>query len=502
MMRLFVVATLLCCSCLSIVAQEVEYGKIESPIVVHSFNLHDLLLSGRTVPDASKARMRTGTGDAIVNYIDRISNMPDYLHDFYDQYVDAAHTVLDGGSSWLSDYMIDDKKVESANGFHYYLLKEVIGSTGFTFPANSTKEIIGRAAENVAVAYINPVIDSLASFFPHTFLSVNFDCPEAFWIGNNFQYCYLTSYDYSYIPPKGTGTVTYTIKLGFVLHDDSSGFDIRSYGASKHNFRSVANITEGVESFNSAVQTILEQCKSNSRLRMLRRVHDWLTMHNCYNDYCRTRNWKEDILGGMPWSPLSALEGNANNMESPVCEGYARAMKVLCDAMDIPCILMSGMAAAYPFDTPTQHMWNYVQMEDGKWYAIDATWDDPIVEGTNKAISGSETHKWFMLGSEEPLKFGLWEWPFIDSHPEMWSNGYGSNGSIGWEFRDGPVLSTMSWVSPDPYDPNGDGTTDHEDIQLMAEKIVNDDDDIEDVDGNDFITIGDLVLIINRCLSK
>ena len=63
-----------------------------------------------------------------------------------------------------------------------------------------------------------------------------------------------------------------------------------------------------------------------------------------------------------------------------VCEGYAKTLKVLCDAFDIPCVLVSGKAKdnEYPEDPSKEepHMWNYVQMEDGKWYLVDATWND------------------------------------------------------------------------------------------------------------------------------
>ncbi len=55
-----------------------------------------------------------------------------------------------------------------------------------------------------------------------------------------------------------------------------------------------------------------------------------------------------------------------------ICSGYADAVKVLCDALDIPCIIIGNAA----------HEWNLVQMEDGSWYSHDLTrvcrlgWDD------------------------------------------------------------------------------------------------------------------------------
>ena len=44
------------------------------------------------------------------------------------------------------------------------------------------------------------------------------------------------------------------------------------------------------------------------------------------------------------------------------------------------------------------HAWNYVFL-DGVWYAIDSTWDDPIILGIGTA-SYANTHKYFLVGSE------------------------------------------------------------------------------------------------------
>ncbi len=50
-----------------------------------------------------------------------------------------------------------------------------------------------------------------------------------------------------------------------------------------------------------------------------------------------------------------------------VCQGYASAMQYLMDRLDIPCIIVTGMAKGGP------HAWNLVQL-DGEWYYVDVTW--------------------------------------------------------------------------------------------------------------------------------
>ncbi|MBQ4065396.1 MAG: hypothetical protein IJD10_04790 [Clostridia bacterium] len=72
-----------------------------------------------------------------------------------------------------------------------------------------------------------------------------------------------------------------------------------------------------------------------------------------------------------------------------VCEGYAEAFKMLCDVNGIPCIIVSG--TAHNGTAEGAHMWNYVKMEDGNWYAVDVTWDDQYRVMTNYFLVGSKT---------------------------------------------------------------------------------------------------------------
>lgn len=50
-----------------------------------------------------------------------------------------------------------------------------------------------------------------------------------------------------------------------------------------------------------------------------------------------------------------------------VCQGYASALQYLLDQLDIPCVIVTGMAKGGP------HAWNLVQL-DGDWYYVDVTW--------------------------------------------------------------------------------------------------------------------------------
>lgn len=71
---------------------------------------------------------------------------------------------------------------------------------------------------------------------------------------------------------------------------------------------------------------------------------------------------------GDPWQIISVFDGNTST--NVVCEGYAKAFMYLCDLTsfngDISCITVTG-------DCNGGHMWNVVNMENGKNYLVDVT---------------------------------------------------------------------------------------------------------------------------------
>ena len=72
-----------------------------------------------------------------------------------------------------------------------------------------------------------------------------------------------------------------------------------------------------------------------------------------------------------------------------VCEGYAKALKYVLDAVHIPCILVSGTATNTQGHTES-HLWNYVQIGQN-WYAVDTTWNDPVIEGGGNPTKAMKT---------------------------------------------------------------------------------------------------------------
>lgn len=94
-----------------------------------------------------------------------------------------------------------------------------------------------------------------------------------------------------------------------------------------------------------------------------------------------------------------------------VCEGYAKALKYLLNAADIPCVIAQG-TATNSSGKSEDHAWNCVYL-DGKWYYIDITWNDPIIIGQG-SVAKSVHYKYFLKGSKTFNKDHILSYQFSD----------------------------------------------------------------------------------------
>lgn len=75
----------------------------------------------------------------------------------------------------------------------------------------------------------------------------------------------------------------------------------------------------------------------------------------------------------------------------------------MCDKLGIPCVPAFGDVQSGSDASWLSHAYNYVQMEDGKWYAIDVTWNDPSAspaKGGVGKIPGYENANYFLIGGK------------------------------------------------------------------------------------------------------
>lgn len=135
-----------------------------------------------------------------------------------------------------------------------------------------------------------------------------------------------------------------------------------------------------LEELKGKIEKILDGYSDYEKIKYL---HDWM-INNLNYDTTYHRANIYNIYG--------ALKNGTT-----VCEGYARSFKYILDDLGIESVLVSGDATNSNGETES-HAWNYVKLE-GKWYAIDLTWDDPIIINGG-TLTDEARYRYFLRGSD------------------------------------------------------------------------------------------------------
>ena len=229
-----------------------------------------------------------------------------------------------------------------------------------------------------------------------------YDYPEAFWLGS-------CSYTVSYQPSSnayknGEPVVCY----------------LRSIKVKPNERYAGAGDPAEIAAFQQAVEQTAAEIKETlsdqpDRYEQVLAIHDYLCTHVSYkeNSYAHT------------------AAGVFLKSREVVCEGYAKAFKILCGRFGISAVLIPG-GALKSNGTREGHMWNYVQMEDGFWYMLDTTWDDQ-----KTYIS----RKYFLSGGEEK---GFTGNTIAVERQELYTNFSKSKYSVNFAL---PVLSDQGYAA-------------------------------------------------------
>jgi hypothetical protein len=367
-------------------------------------------------------------------YIDRIANLPGYLRDFYFRLGHEVEAAFRDEPSVLVSPEQADLCIKP--DFYAYAIKTFEGELNISVgPADDVDAMAGEAVSKATDAVWN----EYSSFMPYVCHAFSMDYPQAFWLRTNYDYYNKTSWSCDTVravAAKEERLVRYKFTCYLTLK--RPGYDLR-----RQSMHTEADIRNGIKRYEAALAEILKQIPAEaSRREQVLCLNDWLTSHNSYT----TR--RATPPPSMAYSPLSALEGKSGD-DGLVCEAYSRGLKVLCDRLGIPCIVVSGRArdkADRPYE---DHLWNYVRMEDGQWYAVDVTWNDPVntgdEEAAGRACSGFESHKWMLLGSLSDVADGF---SFDSSHTEDPSGGYAPAGTLQWNLLPGPALAEQGYADP------------------------------------------------------
>lgn len=352
-------------------------------------------------------------------YVDRLADLPDYALEYY-RWLEN-NTGLDGA-------LVDPTVGTEHEKGYYHLVTKVEKSKQFNITSTTTKEEVRQMASEVAGPALSEEFAAFMAYAGAIWDAFGRDHNEVFWLSGWASYSYFGQWSWK---TKGN-VVTVTYKADMVVWLQKEDFDIRD-----PKYRTSAAVANAMDVRDQAVEEILEDCPKDNVYDQIVYLNDELTKRNAYNSVVATGI--TDGVDDDAWRCISALEGR-NGANGPVCEGYARAFKVLCDELEIPCVLVDGDARNDCYEKPGGHMWNYVQLDDG-WYAVDVTWNDPYISTRPlDKVSGRESQKWLLLGSETEVASGL---SFLESHEVV--NMPRLNGMA---FTNGPVLEA------DTYDPN------------------------------------------------
>ena len=365
-------------------------------------------------------------------WIDRITNMPDYMRDFYEYYGECVNEVYKGKSNWVSDPALG--KFDVVSNTYYTLIKTFTGDVDFTAVVDATNALVTESAKAAVERVCKATWNEVYPFVFYLTRAMNRDYPEAFWISNNDQWGLKYNWKYKYDYQSRKGVASYNLEVYLRLKSDI-------YDRRLDNMRDPILVQTAVSDFSKKVNEILSACPDGSRYEKIVYLNDWLTKHNCYNpDYDGNH---QELMHELVWSPYSAIMETIGK-DGPVCEAYARAFKVLCDKSGIPCVVVRGNAKGGLSQKVVSHMWNEAMMEDGKWYAVDVTWNDPIVDVGYVKESGAENHKWLLLGKKDIVSSGL---TFEKSHVISIESNISEEIMSRWEFTIASLIEDYKYVT-------------------------------------------------------
>lgn len=165
------------------------------------------------------------------------------------------------------------------------------------------------------------------------FLAYMNDHPEVFWLSKGYLYSESSGMVYVYFSDNGKN-VDYL------------------YSKAQRDLMQ--------EELLNAVKTVFQEALIPGLIPFERemRLHDWLAEHCKYNNAA---------VSAPNRYPEAFTSYGALISRTAVCEGYARALQLLCYYAGIQSTVVTGVSSDVP------HMWNAVLVDD--WYLVDATWD-------------------------------------------------------------------------------------------------------------------------------
>ena len=236
--------------------------------------------------------------------------------------------------------------------------------------------------------------NELGDYYQSAIEAYTYDNPDVFYLSPSKMYLNIETTTF------GSST-TYNV---FINNGSEANYFTDEF-SSESQVRSAINSIE-------QVKNTLVSRRTGNAYEDIKMVHDYL-VDNIEYDTSLSKDNIYDVYGAL-----------VNRVA--VCEGYARSFKYILDEMGISSVLVIGTGTNSRGETE-RHAWNYVEI-DGNWYAVDCTWDDPVVIGGGSLPQGSK-YKYFLKGANEFNQDHISSGQFTDggkvfSYPSLSSSSY------------------------------------------------------------------------------
>lgn len=289
-----------------------------------------------------------------------------------DYYTDSYGAQLDGNAKALYDLLVQNYVVD----YSQYLDSV---DFPFEFPDTITFEAVVEdgSFQRKGESYVQATND-VKTAIQAASDAFSYDYPQAFWFrGSNYGYRVSCVRD-------GSSSTGYrgTFK--------NFTFKPANREISENVHTRMGDFMDGVQ---SAVAELNEQTLGMDMEQKIKRIHDYI---------CQRVTYRNDNTLWVHSAASLFLDADP----AFVCEGYAKSMKIFCYYMGINCACISGTARGTSSGTPGAHMWNYVQMDDGNWYLVDATWDDVGTPPSSRyLLVGRSTKGQYITIGEERVEY-------------------------------------------------------------------------------------------------
>ena len=289
-----------------------------------------------------------------------------------DYYTDSYGAQLDGNAKALYDLLVQNYVVN----YSQYLDSV---DFPFEFPNTITFEAVVEdgSFQRKGESYVQAT-DDVKTAIQAASDAFSYDYPQAFWFrGSNY------GYRVSCVRDGSSST-------GYMGTFKNFTFKPANREISENAHTRMGDFMDGVQ---SAVAELNEQTLGMDMEQKIKRIHDYI---------CQRVTYRNDNTLWVHSAASLFLDADP----AFVCEGYAKSMKIFCYYMGINCACVSGTARGTSSGTPGAHMWNYVQMDDGNWYLVDATWDDVGTPPSSRyLLVGRSTKGQYITIGEERVEY-------------------------------------------------------------------------------------------------